>query len=431
MATKKLNLNELMEQWLKENLHKFSVEQVKELRDNPAIMLDGMFEGVRQACEEHGLDYTKTQVYREEQKFRQQQAAEQASREKWAYLDTPENNELFEMAFRSAWHQGMVSSLAHSILYEFDSFSPAKFKMFMDKYVLIDKRGRFPGKKTSEELIRFNEYYDQNYSADIFAPLSPKERLMKIAYNFAIRLTDEELQFVSRFIDEHDHLPMFWLVAKFFENVDVTAMKVAREYYGICGPRKSLEQLQQEFGLTAQRVRIRQEEGLHRGAYAKQSPQACWDAYRPLFAETILTMDNIPYERIKEEEHLQMDADCFFRLVGLCLPWTQVIRSVKVRDTREWYISAPGAEKFMFGKLFWRIRRAQYDKDRKEEVVFNLTQICKDKKYWWAYDEDVKPNPEAFPVIISICKTIVKEMLGLEPQRNKIIIPAKKSRVKK
>jgi hypothetical protein len=325
----------------------------------------------------------------------------------------------------------MVSSLAHSILYEFDSFSPAKFKMFMDKYVLIDKRGRFPGKKTSEELIRFNEYYDQNYSADIFAPLSPKERLMKIAYNFAIRLTDEELQFVSRFIDEHDHLPMFWLVAKFFENVDVTAMKVAREYYGICGPRKSLEQLQQEFGLTAQRIRIHQEEGLYRGAYAKQLPEACWDAYRPLFAETILTMDNIHYKQIKEEEHLQMDADCFFRLVGLCLPWTQVIRSVKVRDTREWYISAPGAEKFMFGKLFWRIRRAQYDKDRKEEVVFNLTQICKDKKYWWAYGEDVEPNAEAFPVIISICKTIVKEMLGLEPQRNKIIIPARKTRVKK
>ena len=431
MATKKLNLNELMEKWLKENLDKLSIEQVKQLRDNPAIMLDAMFEGVRKACEERGMDYTQTQVYQEEQKFRQQQAAEQASREKWAYLDTPENNELFEMAFRSAWQQDMVSSLAHSILYEFDSFTPAKFKVFMDKYILIAKRGRFPGKKTAEELIRFNEYYDQNYSADVFAQLSPKERLLKIANNFAIRLTDEEQQFVSRFLDEHNRLPMFWLVAKFYENVDVTAMKVAREYYGICGPRKSLEQLQQEFSLTAQRVLIRQEEGLYRGSYAKESPKACWDAYRPLFAEPILTLDNIPYEQIKEEEHLQMDADCFFRLVGHCLPWTQVIRSVKVRDAREWTISAPGAEKFMFGKLFWHIRRTQYDKDRKEEVVVNLTKICKDKSYWWAWGEDVEPNQEAFPVIITICKTIVKEMLGLEPQRNKIIIPAKKTRLKK
>ena len=65
MATKKLNLNELMEKWLKENLDKLSIEQVKQLRDNPAIMLDAMFEGVRKACEERGMDYTQTQVYQE------------------------------------------------------------------------------------------------------------------------------------------------------------------------------------------------------------------------------------------------------------------------------------------------------------------------------------------------------------------------------
>lgn len=428
MATKKLNLNKMMKEWLDENLPKLPIEQVKQLRDNPDMLVEAVIEGLREACEERGVDYTTTPMYQEELKFRKQQAEEQASREKWAHLDTPENNEMFEMAFRSAWQLDMVSSLAHSILYEFDSFTPAKFKVFMDKYVLVDKRGRFPGKKTSEQLIRFNEYYDQNYSEEVFAGLNSKERLLKIACNFALGLNDEEQQFVSRFVDEHDHLPMFWLVAKFFENVDIAAMKVAREYYGICGPRKSLEQLQQEFGLTPQRVLTLQREGLYRGAFSKQSPKSCWDAYRPLFAEPILTMDNIPYEQIKAEEHLVMDADCFMLLVGHCLPWTQVIKSVKIRDLREWTISAPGAEHFLFHKLFWHIRRAQYDKAREKEIVFNLNKICRDKSYWWAYGEDVEPNQEAFPIIITICKTIVREMLGIEPQRNKVIIPARKQR---
>ena len=428
MATKKLNLNKMMKEWLDENLPKLPIEQVKQLRDNPDMLVEAVIEGLREACEERGVDYTTTPMYQEELKFRKQQAEEQASREKWAHLDTPENNEMFEMAFRSAWQLDMVSSLAHSILYEFDSFTPAKFKVFMDKYVLVDKRGRFPGKKTSEQLIRFNEYYDQNYSEEVFAGLNSKERLLKIACNFALGLTDEEQQFVSRFVDEHDHLPMFWLVAKFFENVDIAAMKVAREYYGICGPRKSLEQLQQEYGLTPQRVLTLQREGLYRGSYSKQSPKSCWDAYRPLFAEPILTMDNIPYEQIKAEEHLVMDADCFMLLVGHCLPWTQVIKSVKIRDSREWIISAPGAEHFLFHKLFWHIRRTQYDKAREKEIVFNLNKICRDKSYWWAYGEDVEPNQEAFPIIITICKTIVREMLGIEPQRNKVIIPARKQR---
>ena len=139
-------------------------------------------------------------------------------------------------------------------------------------------------------------------------------------------------------------------------------------------------------------------------------------------------MDNIPYEQIKAEEHLVMDADCFMLLVGRCLPWTQVIMSVKKRDSREWNISAPGADHFLFGNLFWHIRRDQCDKAREKEIVYDLNKICRDKSYWSAFYENVEPNPEAFPTIITICKTIVKEMLGIEPQRNKVILPARKRR---
>ena len=78
MATKKLNLNKMMKEWLDENLPKFPIEQVKQLRDNPDMLVEAVIEGLREACEERGVDYTTTPMYQEELKFRNQQAEEQA-----------------------------------------------------------------------------------------------------------------------------------------------------------------------------------------------------------------------------------------------------------------------------------------------------------------------------------------------------------------
>jgi hypothetical protein len=81
MATKQLNLNKMLNEWLEENLPKLPIEQLEQLRDNPDMLVESVIEGLRKACEECGVDYTTTPMYQEELKYRQQQADEQASRE--------------------------------------------------------------------------------------------------------------------------------------------------------------------------------------------------------------------------------------------------------------------------------------------------------------------------------------------------------------
>ena len=431
---KKINLNKELEKKIKELLPYLTPEQLQEIHDNPAILVDACVEGFKQACAERGIDYTTTPMYQEELKFRKLQEELQASVEKWEHLNTPEGEELFEMAFRVAWRRNMVSHRAYHVLKygPHDSFTPAGFKVFMDQYVLRDKRPRFVTKKVAEELIRFNEFYDQNFSLDLFSQLSRKEQLMCYATYIAVRITDEQKQFLSQFIDEHDHLPMFWLITKFYENMDKNDKEArpyvaAREFYGLCSDeRKSFEQLQSELGVSRQRVREILYHGFPGGLYGKSKPASCWEPYRALFTAPLLTADNCHYEQIKEQEHLHMDVDCFLRVLGICLPWADLVHSAKNRDDRCWATAIPGAEQFSFDRLVWDIRQEQINKDRTEEKVINLTRICKSKDYWESYPEPVQPNLEALPMIISTAKIILKEMLGIETKGNKIIFPAKR-----
>ena len=99
MAKKKVNLNAVVEKWLQEQLPKMSNEQVKELYEHPEVMVEAVLQGVKQACERNGIDYTTTPIYQEELKFRQQQEDDKASRERWEHLNTPEGIDLFDMAF--------------------------------------------------------------------------------------------------------------------------------------------------------------------------------------------------------------------------------------------------------------------------------------------------------------------------------------------
>ena len=58
-------------EWFKNDvLPKLSDEQVKELIEHPEIITESFFKAFKKACEERGVDYTKTLIYQEELKFR-------------------------------------------------------------------------------------------------------------------------------------------------------------------------------------------------------------------------------------------------------------------------------------------------------------------------------------------------------------------------
>lgn len=72
METKKVNLNKELVEWLKELMPRLSEEQVREIQQNPDIVVNSIIEAYKKVCEEHGIDYTTTAMYQEEMKYRQQ-----------------------------------------------------------------------------------------------------------------------------------------------------------------------------------------------------------------------------------------------------------------------------------------------------------------------------------------------------------------------
>lgn len=432
MAKKVLNLNDMMEKWLNENLHRFTIEQIKSLRDNPDLLIKPMFEAVKQHCKEFGLDYTQTQVYGEEQKYLKRKEQEQVSGRKWAYLDSPLSEELFGMATRAALDRKIISTHETSYLYDRKSIKPVAFKVFMDAYVLGHKPSGRLTKRMAEKLIRFNEFYDQNFSLDMFEQLSHKEQLLFYARHIADGLTEEQEQFVSQFIDEYDSLPLFYLITAFYKNTDYKYCIASRDYYGLCGgERKSLEQIQSEFGVSRQRAREIVGMWCPRGLFYIDIPPRFWDLYQELFDDiTLLTADNCHYEQIKKAEQLHMDVSDFMKIVAIRLPWITRISSVKRGDERFWGVSYRVEKLFFFTKFFDDIRQEQIRKERPKAVVFDLNRVCKEKKYHWDSNQPELTSEES-AMIISVIKPILKEMLGIEAKGNKIIFPARKPRTKK
>ena len=431
MAKKVLNLNDMMEKWLNENLHKFSIEQIKSLRDNPDLLIEPMFKAVKQHCKEFGLDYTQTQVYGEEQKYLKRKEQEQVSGRKWAYLDSPLSQELFDMATHAALDRKIISTHETTYLYDRKSIKPVAFKVFMDAYVLGHKPSGRLTKRMAEKLIRFNEFYDQNYSLDMFEQLSRKEQLLFYAKHIADGLTEEQEQFVSQFIDKHDYLPIFRLIEAYYENSKYQSCIAARDYSGLCGgERKSLEQIQSDLGVTPQRAQLLVRRGFFGGLYHIDIPLDCWDPYQSLFTEPLLRIDSCHYEQIKEEEQLHMDINEYMLILQRRLPWAHSVWSVKRGDERIWGVHHNYYWKFRFYSFFNDIREEQLRKDRPKAVTIDLGRACKSKKYLSiAADEEL--THEETEAIISILKTILKEMLGIEAKSNKFIFPARKPRTKK
>ena len=94
MAAKTSSLNIELKKLIKKLRPNLTYEQERMYQEHPEIMLESIVGSYKQFCEGQGIDYKTTAMYQEEQKFHQFQKQLQASRKKWAYLDTPLGIEL-------------------------------------------------------------------------------------------------------------------------------------------------------------------------------------------------------------------------------------------------------------------------------------------------------------------------------------------------
>ena len=151
--------------------------------------------------------------------------------------------------------------------------------------------------------------------------LSLDERLIQDATDYAHYLRPDAKTFVEQFVTEHHHLPMFYLLMQYYSLFRKPYVIAMYESIGLFGVKKSLDQLADELHKSKRTIRTKILDHLE-FLCCRQLHEPNWEYYFPLFTESPLTMDNIPYETIRDEEQLLISKEDFLYLCNLCLPWS-------------------------------------------------------------------------------------------------------------
>ena len=314
-----------------------------------------------------------------------------------------------------------LSIRANNILKVVDCDTPAKFKAFVESDFNVGKRRLINfGKKTKEELRAFYEYFEKNHPAEAYHELSERETIEYNIRRNATYFTSEEIDFILNYLDRTSHYPMFYMLSHCLEHTNFKKFQIIREYLGVCGERKSMEQLMEMFHLS--KSTIQQELfSCDRAIWQTASRVAKdvaddWDQYKiaddvakkPL----IMNEDLLPlYQSVKEAEHLKMDLECF---VDVCYHTLNYFGRVEFRG-RYWLYTIDGVRSFRYDWLIQDFRKIPRNK---KTEPFDLSEACRNPEYW----SNEKVIRKAVPTVIEIVKQIIWEFYQIPAKGNKIIL---------
>jgi len=336
---------------------------------------------------------------------------------KQEYVDTQERIDTFQ---DESWKK--LSVRANNILKAMELDTPAKLKAFVDSDFYLGKRRRLInfGKKTQEELRAFCEYFEQNHPASAYHVLSERETLEYNIRKNATFLYQEDIDFVLSYFDRTNHYPMFYMLTKYFEHSDKRKLQIVRDYLGICGERKTKEQLANIYCLA--QSTISQElyfidSSIRRAVYnIERYVVNDWEQYQvsdDVLKKPILSNEDfIPlYQLIKETEQLRMDPECF---IEICYYTLRFFGRIEERG-KYWLYTVDGVGNFHFDWLLQDFRKIPRTK---KAEPFDLSEACRNTEYW--YNEKVVRK--AVPTVIEIAKQMIWHLYQLPSKGNKIII---------
>ena len=300
--------------------------------------------------------------------------------------------------------------------------TPAKLKVFVDSDFYLGKRRRLInfGKKTQEELRAFCEYFEQNHPASAYHVLSERETLEYNIRKNATFLYQEDIDFVFSHFDRTNHYPMFYMLTKYFEHSDKRKLQIVRDYLGICGERKTKEQLANIYCLA--QSTISQElyfidSSIRRAVYnIERYVVNDWEQYQvsdDVLKKPILSNEDFMplYQLIKETEQLRMDPECF---IEICYYTLRFFGRIEERG-KYWLYTVDGVSHFRFDWLLQDFRKISRTK---KAEPFDLSEACRNTEYW--YNEKVVRK--AVPTVIEIAKQMIWHLYQLPSKGNKIII---------
>lgn len=334
---------------------------------------------------------------------------------KQEHVDTPERIDAFLDALRES---NLPLRAFATVKYNCDT--PAKLKAAIDS----DFAGRDfygIGPKTKAKICAFYETFEKEHPASAYKELSPEEAFIYKLHRELDFLTDEDLRFIFAHHERTGHYPMFFILAKSFDNASDLYSQVARDFLGISGERKTREQIQEIYQLSKDKadkaIRHAKFELARAANLLMEVLDDDWDQYGVIFTKPVVNADYIlqPFQQIAADEHLKMDQDCFLNLCG----W--LIGSLWLHEEGDysWVVRNNGSQKFFY---IWMLRDVRTARRIKSIEYFDLDEYCRDPQNWCG-EEVIR---KAVPTAIKLSKEIVLRVLGLPSKGNKIVLHPKK-----
>lgn len=336
------------------------------------------------------------------------------------FMEPAEHMTAYEKAIDKSYVKGTLCH--HNLVFIIGGLglkTPKMLHTFNKVFIEGDRINGMPAAQKQELLDLYAEY--ERILAEDPSSISPKERMMQDAKDYAPKLTPDEITFVKRYVDEHGHLPMFYLLTRHYSHSEDRYVKAMCDYLGMFGTKKTLDQLHEELHLSKETTREKVQREISQMEF-RQMHEHNWEPYREAFTAQILTVDNIHYETIKEQEQLQITKEDFLELCRHCLPWADIVEIgwLRRKSGARWVTGIQDVGLFGFDKFYAEIRDAKKDEKRTEPLVIDLSKYCRDRgNYMPLSKERIR---KAAPTTIMFCKLIAKEVFGIQAQGNKLTI---------
>ena len=335
---------------------------------------------------------------------------------KQEYVDTQERIDTFQ---EEAWQK--LSVRANNLMKVYECETPTDLKKIIESDFSTKRlRPGIYGPKTKAELVAFYKDFEQNHPAEAYHVLSERETIEYNIRRKASFLHQEDIDFVLSYFDCTSHYPMFYMLTKYFEHTDRRKFQIIRDYLGICGERKTKEQLMEMYNLSKSTINEElfwPEHAISRIVYDIERKVANdWGQYMvsdDVLKKPILSNEDfLPlYQSVKETEKLKMDLECF---IDICDCTLGFFGRVEQRG-KYWIYTVDGVESFSFEWLLQDFRKIPRTK---KAEPFDLSEACRNTEYW----SNEKVVRKAVPTVIEIAKQMIWHLYQLPSKGNKIII---------
>lgn len=182
------------------------------------------------------------------------------------------------------------------------------------------------GRRCAEELVRLLEYFKSQYESILKAG-DDNAKASNLQAQFPY-LNDKDIIFIDRFDYVHHHLPMFYILSRYFNNTKDRKAQIFASYCGIVKESAfSLDSLSEEYNLSRERIRqiLDKRDFSADENYVKLIESKHWQSYN---FDTHLSANNSEYLEISKREHLDFSFYTYCNILSL-------FKSIKLLNVSE------------------------------------------------------------------------------------------------